>query len=54
MVLKNEEILLTKNEQIFEAISIFLKALAFRLVAQKLPEAGLFLVRQSWQMRLAE
>ena len=46
MEFRNEEILLTKNEQNFEATSYWPKARAFGLVAQKQPEAGSFLVEQ--------
>ena len=43
---KTLDILLTKNKRIFEAISILLTVLTVTLVAQKPPEAGLFLVKQ--------
>ena len=47
MKLRNEDILLTKNEQIFEAASYLPTALiAVGLAAQKQPEAGSFLVEQ--------
>ncbi len=45
MELKNERILPTKNKRIFEAISLLSTATAVGLIAQKQPEAGLFLVK---------
>ena len=41
IILKNEENLLTQNEQVFEAVSILLTVLTVRLTAQKWPEACL-------------
>ena len=41
ILLRNEEYLLTQNKRIFETVSIFVKALAFRLTVQKWPEARL-------------
>ena len=44
-MLKNEEILPTKSEQAFEAVSLLSTADAVGLTAQKQPEAGSLLVK---------
>ncbi len=52
-MLRDERILLTKNKRIFEAL-LFLDSVSCQSNAQKQPEAGLFLVRQTLNMVLKE
>ena len=46
MMLRNEEYLLTKNERIFEAMTIFRWRKTIGVIAQKQLEAGSFLGKQ--------